>query len=272
MSQHIPIDIIQEMRRIEGMKGYVYLIKNEDLYKIGITVSIERRMKELKPEKVLAVKECTNMRGIEKLLHKRYHQQRIPQTEYFRLKSSQVQEAIVLLSGEPSDGYEAAVQTIEDSKAIELMGKKIIKPVMSNAVRRQYEKLENMAKLLQYTFLWEEIKDNDGNPTTILEIFLAADPDDQDIKYPPSPQFLQACSRLYNKEDLFLSVAQSETESEALNEVHRVILDLSHAICFGYRNGVIQINDAGDGVESLIETLEAGLRDTANEWFTWKID
>ena len=49
-------------------------------------------MKELKPDEVIAGKEAANMRGIEKLLHKRYKHQRIPQTEYFRLTSEEVDE------------------------------------------------------------------------------------------------------------------------------------------------------------------------------------
>ena len=39
------------------------------------------------------------MRGIEKLLHKRYKERRIPQTEYFRLTPEEVEEASYLLGG-----------------------------------------------------------------------------------------------------------------------------------------------------------------------------
>ena len=56
--------ILDEIKRIEDVPGFVYLIRNKDLYKIGITVSIKRRVKELKPDEVIAVKEAANMRGI----------------------------------------------------------------------------------------------------------------------------------------------------------------------------------------------------------------
>ena len=37
---------MDEIKRIEDVPGFVYLIRNKDLYKIGITVSIKRRVKE----------------------------------------------------------------------------------------------------------------------------------------------------------------------------------------------------------------------------------
>ena len=37
------------------MKGYVYLIRNKDLYKIGITKNINKRMKALKPDEIIKV-------------------------------------------------------------------------------------------------------------------------------------------------------------------------------------------------------------------------
>ena len=32
--------------------GYIYVIANQDLTKIGITTDLKRRMKELKPDKI----------------------------------------------------------------------------------------------------------------------------------------------------------------------------------------------------------------------------
>ena len=36
------------------MSGWLYLIRNRDLYKIGITKNFENRMRQLKPDKVVA--------------------------------------------------------------------------------------------------------------------------------------------------------------------------------------------------------------------------
>ena len=52
--------------------GWVYLIRNEDLHKIGITNDIERRMSELKPTEVVKVVNTRDPRKLEKRLHKKY--------------------------------------------------------------------------------------------------------------------------------------------------------------------------------------------------------
>ena len=36
------------------MSGWLYLIKNRDLYKIGVTKNLENRMRQLKPDRVIA--------------------------------------------------------------------------------------------------------------------------------------------------------------------------------------------------------------------------
>ena len=36
------------------MSGWLYLIRNRDLYKIGITKNFKNRMRQLKPDKVVA--------------------------------------------------------------------------------------------------------------------------------------------------------------------------------------------------------------------------
>ena len=36
------------------MSGWLYLIRNRDLYKIGITKNFDNRMRQLKPDKVIA--------------------------------------------------------------------------------------------------------------------------------------------------------------------------------------------------------------------------
>ena len=72
-------------------KGFVYLIRNADIYKIGITENILRRMSELKPDEILNIIRCSNCQEIEKKLHKSLRPSRIPQTEYFRLDDAQIE-------------------------------------------------------------------------------------------------------------------------------------------------------------------------------------
>ena len=72
------------------MKGYVYLIRNKDLYKIGITQNIDNRMKALRPDEILRVFKTNRFKQLEKRLHAKYRNVRIPQTEYFRLSQSMV--------------------------------------------------------------------------------------------------------------------------------------------------------------------------------------
>ena len=52
------------------MSGWVYLIRNKDLYKIGITQNLEQRMKQLKPDEIVSTLETENYEQLEKNLHK----------------------------------------------------------------------------------------------------------------------------------------------------------------------------------------------------------
>lgn len=65
--------------------GFVYFIRNSDIYKIGITENLLRRMSELQPDEILNVVRCKNFQEIERSLHLNLKNVRIPQTEYFRL-------------------------------------------------------------------------------------------------------------------------------------------------------------------------------------------
>ena len=64
------------------MAGIVYLIRNGDLHKIGTTTNLQRRMKQLKPDEIVKTLETTKFRAIEKELHRKYKDVRLPQTEY----------------------------------------------------------------------------------------------------------------------------------------------------------------------------------------------
>tara|TARA_Y100001968_G_scaffold73378_1_gene64816 strand:- start:246 stop:788 length:543 start_codon:yes stop_codon:yes gene_type:complete len=74
------------------MSGWLYLIRNRDLYKIGITKHFENRMRQLKPDKVVTKLYTSDYLKLEKELHKRYRKFRIPQTEYFRLEDYHLKE------------------------------------------------------------------------------------------------------------------------------------------------------------------------------------
>ena len=67
------------------MAGIIYLIRNDAFHKIGTTKNLQRRMKELKPDKIIRTLERTDYPEIEKELHRKYKDVRLPQSEYFRL-------------------------------------------------------------------------------------------------------------------------------------------------------------------------------------------
>ena len=80
------------------MGGWLYLIKNGDLYKIGITKNIDKRMRQLKPDYVVAKLYSSRFIELERELHKRYKNVRIPQTEYFRLDQMQIKDIKRIIS------------------------------------------------------------------------------------------------------------------------------------------------------------------------------
>lgn len=81
--------------------GYVYMIRNGDLYKIGRTDNLQRRLKQLQPCTVVQTLETDRSRDLEYELHKKYKSKRLPQTEYFRLSESQVEKVAVALGRPP---------------------------------------------------------------------------------------------------------------------------------------------------------------------------
>ena len=74
------------------MSGWLYLIKNGNLYKIGITKNIDKRMRQLRPDAIISKLYSSHFREIEREFHKRYKNVRIPQTEYFRLDQKQIKD------------------------------------------------------------------------------------------------------------------------------------------------------------------------------------
>ena len=74
------------------MSGWLYLIRNRDLYKIGITKNFDNRMRQLKPDNIVAKLYTSDFMKLERELHNRYKKFRIPQTEYFRLEKYHLKE------------------------------------------------------------------------------------------------------------------------------------------------------------------------------------
>ena len=74
------------------MNGWLFLIKNGDLHKIGITRYLDNRMRVLNPTSKVAKVYTSDYKNLEKILHKKYKDFRLPQTEYFRLDHFQVRE------------------------------------------------------------------------------------------------------------------------------------------------------------------------------------
>jgi len=88
----------EELASSQQAQGFVYFVRNGDIHKIGITENLLRRLSELKPDEVLNVIKCSNYRELEKRLHSNFREDRIPQTEYFRLDEQKVLQANLLFS------------------------------------------------------------------------------------------------------------------------------------------------------------------------------
>ena len=87
-----------ELSDEESDYGFVYFIRNQDIYKIGITQNLLARLDQLKPNEVLNIVRCSNYEELEKILHKSFKAARIPQSEYFRLTPDQVKKVHQLMT------------------------------------------------------------------------------------------------------------------------------------------------------------------------------
>ena len=77
--------------------GFVYFIRNKDLYKIGKTNNMLRRMKQLEPDELLDSVRCSNYHLLESQVQAQFKAVRIPQTEYYRLNKEQIKKVYELL-------------------------------------------------------------------------------------------------------------------------------------------------------------------------------
>jgi len=67
------------------MTGYVYLIRVGDLYRIGKTDNLEKKIKKLKPDELLTSIMTKEPETLEARLLRKYKSQRIPETGYLKL-------------------------------------------------------------------------------------------------------------------------------------------------------------------------------------------
>ena len=70
------------------MEEYIFLIQNGDLYNLGYTKNLEKIQDSLSPGKLFAYMKTKKAESICKSLQLRYINERIPMSDYFRLKST----------------------------------------------------------------------------------------------------------------------------------------------------------------------------------------
>ena len=81
------------------MSGFVYLMKNGDLYKLGCTSDLKREASKMKPGEIISSFKTNDPKSFEVRLLKLYKKKRIPDTNYFRLSESEVNNCIKHLEG-----------------------------------------------------------------------------------------------------------------------------------------------------------------------------
>ena len=74
------------------MIEYVYMIRNGDLYNIGRTDNLSLIKNQLQPGVLIASLKTEDAKEILEILQRNYSNQRVPQSNYFRLTKSQYKE------------------------------------------------------------------------------------------------------------------------------------------------------------------------------------
>ena len=74
------------------MAGYVYLIRVGDLYRIGKADNLDKKIRKLKPDELLASIMTKEPETLEARLLRKYKSQRIPETGYLKLTKRQISE------------------------------------------------------------------------------------------------------------------------------------------------------------------------------------
>ncbi len=81
------------------MSEFVYLMKNGDLYKLGCTSNLESEASKMKPGKIISSFKTEDPKSFEVRLLRLYKKRRIPDTNYFRLSESEVDNCKKHLEG-----------------------------------------------------------------------------------------------------------------------------------------------------------------------------
>ena len=81
------------------MSGFVYLMKNGDLYKLGCTTNLKSEVNKMKPGEIISSFKTNDPKSFEVRLLRLYKKKRIPDTNYFRLSESEVNNCIKHLEG-----------------------------------------------------------------------------------------------------------------------------------------------------------------------------
>ncbi len=81
------------------MSGFVYLMKNGDLYKLGSTTNLKNEASKMKPGEIISSFKTNDPKSFEVRLLRLYKKKRIPDTSYFRLSESEVTSCIQHLEG-----------------------------------------------------------------------------------------------------------------------------------------------------------------------------
>ena len=84
------------------MSEFVYLMKNGDLYKIGCTSDLESEASKMKPGEIISSFNTKYPKSFEARLLRLYKKKRIPDTSYFRLSESEVDNCKKHLEGKTS--------------------------------------------------------------------------------------------------------------------------------------------------------------------------
>ena len=81
------------------MSEFVYLMKNGDLYKLGCSSNLESEAIKMKPGQIISSFRTKDPKSFEARLLRIYKKKRIPDTNYFRLSESEVDNCKKHLEG-----------------------------------------------------------------------------------------------------------------------------------------------------------------------------
>ena len=99
------------------MSGFVYLMKNGDLYKLGCTTNLKSEASKMKPGEIISSFPTNDPKSFEVRLLRLYKKKRIPDTNYFRLSESEVNNCRKHLEGKSK-----LPKTLDDELRIGLNG------------------------------------------------------------------------------------------------------------------------------------------------------